>query len=103
MVFEAFKAGSITSLPRGEPGEMGQPTTTFPPSSRATWCKSEIPHQRPSGIEGFVFNTRKPLFADWRVREALIQAFNFEFINQTLNGGVQPRIPSYFSQLAPWR
>ena len=46
-------------------------------------------------------NTRKPLFADWRVREAMIQAFNFEFINQTLTGGVQPRIQSYFSQLDP--
>jgi peptide/nickel transport system substrate-binding protein len=31
------------------------------------------------------------------VREAMIQAFNFEFINQTLTGGVQPRIQSYFS------
>ncbi len=31
------------------------------------------------------------------MREALIQAFNFEFINQTLTGGVQPRIQSYFS------
>jgi len=30
------------------------------------------------------------------VREALILAFNFEFVNQTLNGGLLPRIPSYF-------
>jgi peptide/nickel transport system substrate-binding protein len=58
---------------------------------------AEIPHQRPSGIDGFVFNTRREIFADWRVREALIQAFNFEFINRTLTGGVQPRITSYFS------
>jgi peptide/nickel transport system substrate-binding protein len=36
------------------------------------------------------------MFADWRVRQALILAFNFEFINQTLTGGTQPRIPSYF-------
>ena len=62
--------------------------------------KSEIPHQRPSGIEGFVFNTRKPMFADWRVREALIQAFNFELINQTITGGTQPRITSYFGNSA---
>jgi len=58
--------------------------------------KSEIPHRRPSGIEGFVFNTRKPIFADWRVREALIDAFNFELVNQTLNGGANPRIATYF-------
>ena len=53
--------------------------------------KEELAHGRPSGIEGFVMNTRKPIFADWRVREALILAFNFEFVNQTLNAGVLPR------------
>jgi peptide/nickel transport system substrate-binding protein len=39
---------------------------------------------------------RKPIFADWRVREALTDAFNFELVNQTLNGGANPRIQSYF-------
>jgi peptide/nickel transport system substrate-binding protein len=68
----------------------------FPAVTSGDTIKAEIPHGRPSGIEGFVFNTRKPIFADWRVREALILAFNFEFINQTLNGGLPPRIPSYF-------
>ena len=42
-------------------------------------------------------NTRRPMFADWRVRQAMIEAFNAEFINTTLNGGVNPRIQSYFS------
>jgi peptide/nickel transport system substrate-binding protein len=45
-------------------------------------------------------NTRNPVFADWRVREAMILAFNFEFINQTMNGGSEPRITSYFSNSA---
>jgi peptide/nickel transport system substrate-binding protein len=48
-------------------------------------------------MTGLVMNTRQPQFADWRVREAMIQAFNFEFVNQTLNGGTEPRITSYFS------
>jgi peptide/nickel transport system substrate-binding protein len=34
---------------------------------------------------------------DWRVRQALIEAFNYEFINDTLTGGRLPRITSYFS------
>ena len=59
--------------------------------------KSEIPNGRPSGIKGLVMNTRNPLFADWRGRQALIDAFNFEFINKTINGGAEPRISSYFS------
>ena len=62
--------------------------------------KAEIPHGRPSGMEGFVFNTRRPIFEDWRVRDALIHAFNFEFVNQTLNGGALPRRASYFANSA---
>ena len=96
VVFEAFKAGDITSYREANPaawaGNYG-----FPAVQSGQVVLSEIPHQRPSGIEGFVFNTRREIFADWRVREALIQAFNFEFINRTLTGGVQPRITSYFS------
>ena len=42
-------------------------------------------------------NTRRAIFADWRVRDALIHAFNFEFINQVINKGRLPRAISYFS------
>jgi len=41
-------------------------------------------------------NTRNAPLDDWQVREALIQAYNFEFINDTITGGRQPRIQSYF-------
>jgi peptide/nickel transport system substrate-binding protein len=42
-------------------------------------------------------NTRLPQFSDIRVRDAMIHAFNFEFINETMTGSAQPRITSYFS------
>jgi len=96
VVFEAFKAGDITSYREANPAAWAS-NYAFPAVQSGEIVLSEIPHQRPSGIDGFVFNTRREIFADWRVREALIQAFNFEFINQTLTGGVQPRITSYFS------
>jgi peptide/nickel transport system substrate-binding protein len=96
VVFEAFKAGDITSYREANPAAWAG-NYAFPAVQSGEVVLSEIPHQRPSGIDGFVFNTRREIFADWRVREALIQAFNFEFINQTLTGGVQPRITSYFS------
>jgi peptide/nickel transport system substrate-binding protein len=96
VVFEAFKAGEIDSYRETNPAKWAA-NYDFPAVQSGEIVLSEIPHQRPSGIEGFVFNTRRPIFADWRVREALIQAFNFEFINATLTGGVQPRIQSYFS------
>ena len=48
-------------------------------------------------MTGFAINSRKPPFNDWRVREALLLAFNFEYINDTITGGAQSRISSYFS------
>lgn len=95
VVFEAFKGGLITSWRETNPAKWAS-VYTWPEVTSGDIVKSEIPHQRPSGIEGFVMNTRRPLFQDWRVREALIHAFNFELVNQTLNGGATPRIQSYF-------
>jgi peptide/nickel transport system substrate-binding protein len=94
-IFEAFKAGQVDAYREANVSKWLS-SYDFPAVSSGDVIKAEIPHGRPSGIEGFVFNTRKPIFADWRVREALILAFNFEFINDTLNGGLLPRIPSYF-------
>lgn len=94
-IFEAFKAGQVSAYREANVSKWLS-SYDFPTVQSGDVIKAEIPHGRPSGIEGFVFNTRKPLFADWRVREALILAFNFEFINDTLNGGLLPRIPSYF-------
>ncbi|WP_413868425.1 extracellular solute-binding protein [Albidovulum sp.] len=96
VVFQAFTAGETTSL-RETNARKWQERYDFAAIRSGEVVKSEIPNQRPSGITGLVMNTRNPVFADWRVREAMILAFNFEFINQTLNGGIEPRITSYFS------
>ncbi|PKP68739.1 MAG: ABC transporter substrate-binding protein [Alphaproteobacteria bacterium HGW-Alphaproteobacteria-4] len=96
VVFEAFKAGEISSYREGNSAKWAS-AYDFPAVTEGRVVKSEIVHQRPSGITGLVFNTRRAQFADWRVREALTQVFNFEFINQTLGGGTEPRITSYFS------
>lgn len=96
VVFEAFKAGEITTFRETNPAKWAT-NYDFPAVQSGDVVKEEIPHGRPSGIEGLVFNTRHPIFADWRVRQALIDAFNFELVNQTLNGGATPRIQSYFS------
>jgi peptide/nickel transport system substrate-binding protein len=96
VVFEAFKGGVITSY-RETNAEKWATAYDFPAVTAGDIVKSEIANERPSGISGLVFNTRLPKFSDWRVREALILAFNFEVINSNLNGGVDPRIQSYFS------
>jgi peptide/nickel transport system substrate-binding protein len=93
---EAFKAG-IISYVREFNAEAWAEEYDFPAVTRGDIVKSEIPHQKPSGMTGFVMNTRRAPLDDWRVREALITAFNFKYINDTLTGGRQPRITSYFS------
>jgi peptide/nickel transport system substrate-binding protein len=96
VIFEAFKAGTV-SIFRENNAQRWLNNYNFPAIADGRMVQSEIPHKRPSGMTGFVMNARNPKFADIRVRDALIHAFNFEFINQTLNGGTLPRITSYFS------
>jgi len=62
------------------------------------WLRKEmIRHQRPTGMQAFVMNTRRKLFKDPRVRLALAQAFDFEWSNRTLFNGQYSRTTSYFS------
>ena len=96
VIFEAFTAGNLDTYRESSPVRWER-SYDFPAVRDGDVVKSEIPHERPSGITGFVFNTRRDRFADWRVREALLLAFNFEFINKIVNDGAEPRITSYFS------
>ena len=96
VLFEGFKAGEISAV-REFNAESWDSMYNFPAIARGDIVKSVIPHEKPSGMTGFVMNTRRAPFDDWRIRDALIQAFNFEYINDTLTGNAQPRITSYFS------
>ncbi len=94
--FEAFKVGDST-LTRETNVARWDSQYDFPLVTSGDVVLSVVPHSRPSGMTGFVMNTRDPQFADWQVREAMLLAFNFEFINDAMTGGAQPRITSYFS------
>ncbi len=96
VLFEAFKAGELSAV-REFNADTWDTQYSFPAVQRGDVIKTEIPHGKPSGMTGLVMNTRKAPFDDWRVREALMLAFNFEFINDTITGGAQSRISSYFS------
>ncbi|MGR3759355.1 extracellular solute-binding protein [Roseobacteraceae bacterium NS-SX3] len=96
VLFEAFKAGELTAV-REFNADKWDSAYNFPAVQRGDVVKSEIPHKRPSGMTGLAINTRRAPLDDWRVREALLLAFNFEYINETITGGVQLRITSYFS------
>ncbi len=59
--------------------------------------KEMVPHRQPTGMQAFVMNTRRNLFQDPRVRQALVYAFDFEWSNRTLFNGQYTRTKSYFS------
>ncbi len=59
--------------------------------------KKKFPHKNDAGMQGFVFNTRRPLFRDRRVRQALGLAFDFEWTNRALFFNQYTRSNSYFS------
>ena len=94
--FEAFKAGELSTMRETNAAKWAR-DYDFPAVRSGEVVKSEIPHRRPSGMTGLVMNTRRDVFDDWRVRQAMIEAFNFENVNGVINGGAQPRIASYFS------
>jgi microcin C transport system substrate-binding protein len=59
--------------------------------------KRPVPNSRPQGMQAFVFNTRRPIFADWRVRRALALVFDFEWTNKNIFYGQYVRTKSYFA------
>jgi microcin C transport system substrate-binding protein len=68
------------------------------PAVEKGWLKMErVSHRMPTGMQGFVINTRRPLFRDVKVREALGYAFDFEWTNRNLFFSQYTRTQSYFS------
>lgn len=57
----------------------------------------KIEQKTPAPTTGFAFNTRRPIFADPRVREALVMAFDFEWANANLFANAYRRTYGYFS------
>lgn len=59
--------------------------------------KMELRHRNDAGMQGFIFNLRRPLFQDKRVRRAISLAFDFEWSNRSLFYNQYTRCDSYFS------
>ncbi len=95
VVMEAFKAGKIDV--RSENISKNWATAyDFPAVTNGQVIKREYYHHLPTGIQGYAMNTRRPAFADARVRHAMALAFDFEWTNKNLFYGAYVRISSYF-------
>lgn len=97
---EALKAGAYDLRIENEAKKWLTAYTDL--GEKQGFAKKEFFHGLPSGMQGFVFNTRRPLFADVRVREAIALMFDFEWSNKNLFSGQYLRTKSYFdnSELA---
>ena len=92
---EAFKAGAIDIRQENEAKKWAA-LKNEPAILEGRLKQKEFAHQLPSGMQGFVFNLRRPIFADAKVREALSYAFDFSWANQNLFHGLYKRTTSYF-------
>ncbi|MGF9763122.1 extracellular solute-binding protein [Microvirga sp. 0TCS3.31] len=95
-LFEAFKAGLYDFRIEGDPGQWAA-GYDIPAVRSGRVLRETIVTRLPKGMNGFVFNTRKPHFGDVRVREALSYLFDFDWVNRNLFFGQLTRSNSYFS------
>jgi microcin C transport system substrate-binding protein len=93
--FEGFTAGSY--LFREEFTSRTWATRyNFPAFKDGRVKRDVIPDNTPSGAQGWFINTRRPKFADPRLREALCNAFDFEWTNKSIMYGSYDRTASVF-------
>ncbi len=94
-LFEAFKAGLVDIRFEGDATRWTS-GYDIPAVADGRIVREAIPTRLPKGMSGFVYNTRRAVFARARVREALGYLFDFEWVNRNLFGGVYTRTASYF-------
>jgi peptide/nickel transport system substrate-binding protein len=93
--FDAFRRGLYDAREETDPTRW-KTGYDFPAARDGRVVAEALPNDQPKGMEGFVFNTRRPLFADVRVREALGLLFDFEWINRNYFFDLYRRTGSYF-------
>ena len=101
VALESFRAGNFDF--RVESSAKNWATAYTGDQFESGRAKTEaVEHGRPAGMQAFAMNTRRDVFSDPMVREALAYAFDFEWANKNLFYGQYTRTSSYFenSELA---
>ncbi|QCK87492.1 ABC transporter substrate-binding protein [Phreatobacter aquaticus] len=94
-LFEAFKKGLVDVRFETDPGQWAS-AYDFPAIRDGRVIKTTVHQSTPKGIRGFAMNTRRTVFHDVRVREALGLLFDFEWTNRNLYSGGFGRTLSIF-------
>ncbi|WP_342634525.1 extracellular solute-binding protein [Roseiarcus fermentans] len=98
-MFEAFKAGLVDVRVEDDPGRW-RSEYGFPAARDGRIVRAVVPDGLPKGVSGFAFNTRRAMFADPAVREALASMFDFEWLNANLYAGAYRRSQGFFDDSA---
>ncbi|HSK38562.1 MAG TPA: extracellular solute-binding protein [Arenibaculum sp.] len=96
VMFEAFRGGAydLREENRAQRWVTGYDAAIAEEEGRLK--REALPNERPIGAQGIRFNTRRPRFADPRVRQALTQLYDFEWIRRNLLYGQYERVESNF-------
>ena len=94
--FEAFKSGDADVRIEGDPTRWAT-GYDFPAATEGKITLEKIEQKSPAPAAGFVFNTRRKIFEDARVREALVMAFDFEWANANLFADAYRRTYGFYS------
>lgn len=96
VAMEAFKAGQINL--RSENISKNWATAyDFPAVASGLVKKQDFTHHLPTGMQGYAMNTRRAVFANPLVRQAIAWVFDFEWANKNLFYGAYHRTLSYFN------
>ena len=94
-LFESFKKGLLDVFVEGNPSRWDD-SYNFAAVTDGRIVKDSFDKGIPPATFGFVFNTRRPIFADQRVRQALGLLFDFEWANRNLFANQYQRSESYW-------
>ncbi|MDA8247663.1 MAG: extracellular solute-binding protein [Rhodospirillales bacterium] len=96
VALQAFKAGQI-DYRRENISKVWATEYGFPAVHKGLVRKQAFPSSLPTGMQCFVMNTRRPVFADRRVRHAMTEVFDFQWENRELFYSLYTRTTSFFS------
>ncbi len=98
-MFQAFQKGLFQLWRESDSGRWAR-GYDFPAHKDGRVVREELPISVPSGMSALVFNTRRAIFADIRVRKALTLMLDFEWLNKNYYHGLYARTQSFFDRSA---
>lgn len=96
IVFEAFKAGDLDIRRENSGRNWKTKYDDVPAVKDGRIVRVELPHENASPMQGFIFNLRRDIFKDRKVREAISLMYDFEWQNKNLSYGFYSRTRSFF-------